>query len=458
MRFRYYFIYWSHHYCIVYNQGTDICRTRLVFIFSLILLNLPAFVAGQNIMGFAPYYRTFSADFDFTKYTHVIFFTLWPDSSGNIIWPEGNDSTYITNKFETIRSKAQPEGIKVLIAFGGIAEAGSKYFSQMAMDSASLYDFTSNAIDLCKKWGADGIDIDWEWGEKLDPGDDLIAGYENLMTRLRTVADQESLLLTTDVSASSWFGDNYPENGVDQAHFVNLMSYTYNGSWSSTANHHSSLKNTRDIGLAYWTGKGIAKSKINIGVPFFAQEYTGATDPGQAFSAVQALTYNEVTDHISAGFSVIEDNENGTYCYSDAVSSIVFYDSPENLKHKMHFAMDNDYAGVFIWEIGQDDPDQSLSNAIYDAKNDIAISTASNMISLNNYQISFSRGNGINISTASDHPFKVSLFNLEGKKLGDYQASTHLLSIKTNHLPGGIYILSIDNGLNIIRSKVLVAK
>ena len=155
---------------------------------------------------------------------------------------------------------------------------------------------------------------------------------------------------------------------------------------------------------------------------------------------------------------VVENNENGTYCYSDSESAIVFYDSPENLKHKMHFARDNDYAGVFIWEIGQDDPDQSLSNAIYNAKNDIAISTASSKISLNNYQIIFDQVNGINISTFYDYPFIVSLFNLEGRKLGDYTASTHLLSINTGHMPAGMYILSIDNGMNIVRSKVLVAK
>jgi len=422
----------------------------------MILLSLTAITSGQNLIGFAPHYRSFSADFDYTIYTHVIFFAVWPDSSGNLLWPGGNDSTYIYNKYEAIRSNAQPEGVSVLVAFGGTSEAGSKYFPQMAMDSSALDNFTARAIDLCKKWGADGIDIDWEWGEKLEPEDDMRTGYEDLMTQLRAELDQDSLMLTTDVSASSWFGDNYPPGGVDQAHLVNVMSYTYNGSWSSTANHHSPLSKTRDTGLAYWTGKGIAKLKINVGVPFFAQEYTCATARNEAFSSMQALTYTEITNRISSGYKVVEDNENGTYCYSDSNSKIAFYDSPDNLEHKMIFARDNEYAGVFIWEIGQDDADQSLSNTLFDAKADVVISSGSTQLPGTEYQISYITNSLIHITGIEKGTFKATLFNMEGKKLNDYQSNSQLITINSNQFPGGIYILTIDNGNSIVKSKLLL--
>jgi len=172
---------------------------------------------AQNLIGFTPYYRTFTEDFDFTMYTHVNFFAVWPDADGNLVWPQSNDSIFIHDKYEVIRSAAQPEGVKVLIEFGGTSGYGSKYFPQMAMDSISLNNFCTKAIDLCKKWGADGIGIDWEWGIKLDPDDDLKTGYKKLMILLRTLTDQDSLLLTTAVSASSWYGDNYLPEGVDQA-------------------------------------------------------------------------------------------------------------------------------------------------------------------------------------------------------------------------------------------------
>ena len=146
---------------------------------------------------------------------------------------------------------------------------------------------------------------------KLDSNqEDLKMGYAKLMTRLRELADQEGLLLSTDVSASSWFGDNYPVDGVDRADYINVMTYTYNGAWSSTANHHSPLAKSESIGLNYWKGRGITASKLNMGVPFYAFEYAGATSPGAPFTSVKTLTVTEVRDRISSGYLEVEDIEN----------------------------------------------------------------------------------------------------------------------------------------------------
>jgi hypothetical protein len=69
------------------------------------LFSLPIKSTAQNLIGFTPYYRSFPEDFDFTLYTHIIFFTVWPDSSDSFIWPAGNDSIKIFNKYESIRNR-----------------------------------------------------------------------------------------------------------------------------------------------------------------------------------------------------------------------------------------------------------------------------------------------------------------------------------------------------------------
>ncbi len=136
------------------------------------------------------------------------------------------------------------------------------------------------------------------------------------------------------------------------------MTYTYNGAWSSTANHHSPYIKTESIGLNYWLSKGISADKLNPGVPFYGVKYEGTSSPGDPFTNTRALTHEEVNHHIAAGFQMVEDPENGSYCFSE--SAIIFYDSPSDLAYKTEKIKEKDYPGIFIWEIGQDDRDQTL--------------------------------------------------------------------------------------------------
>ncbi len=412
----------------------------------LLLLFAGAMMNGQKIVGFAPYYRSFPVVFDFSKYTHIHFFAIWPDSTGDFIWPGTHDSLSLYQIYSQVEEKAHRAENKVLITFGGTSGNGSKYFPQLASDSAARLRFSEKAIDLCRAWNADGIDIDWEWSRKLNAGEnDLSTGYEALMSQLHILTNHESLLLSTNVSASSWFGDNYPVNGVDQADYINVMSYTYNGGWASTANHHSPLSKTVSVGFSYWTGRGILPSKLNMGVPFYAFEYSGATKPGDVYSGIKTLTYTGTTDRIASGFTVVEDLENGPYCFSD--SSIVFYDSPTSLAHKVQHVKESGYSGLVIWELGQDDPSQTLSKAIFEGMNGSTETALLENLPVNTFNIRYLKYNQIVISSQTGVAFDACLYSLEGRKLVEYRNGYQNLVIPIGDLPGGAYLLVIQNGI-----------
>lgn len=42
---------------------------------------------AQNVIGYSPYYRNYSANFDFGHFTHVHFLAIWADASGNLVCP-----------------------------------------------------------------------------------------------------------------------------------------------------------------------------------------------------------------------------------------------------------------------------------------------------------------------------------------------------------------------------------
>lgn len=432
---------------------------RIKFLSALLLFVLVFTVDAQKIIGYAPYYRTFPAGFDFSLYTHVHFFAVWPDSTGNLLWPGQHDSISLHQKYQLIQDKINADQ-KLLITFGGTSGAGSEHFSQMAGDSTSLENFVQNATRLCLDWGAHGIDIDWEWGQKLEPDDvETKSTYEKLMIRLRQRLDEEDLLLSTAVSASGWFGDNYPIVGVQQADYVNVMTYTYNGAWSSTANHHAPLSKTESIGLSYWKGKGLEASKLNLGVPFYGHNYPGASVPGESFSSFKTFTYPEVKHHMDLGYLLYEDTINGSYCSYE--SSIIFFDNEADLSAKVNHVKALDYHGIFIWEIGQDDEQQSLSRTIYESMNPLDPTDPTSLVMEKRepeFRILYRPASGIEVISGSEEPFSAQLYSLDGKQVAARPHNFHQAHIPGQDLPSGIYIVIVRSGGQVSSRKLILGQ
>ena len=78
---------------------------------------------------------------------------------------EPTDTGYINplkkeNQAKDLITKAHANGVACFISFGG------KYsyydFCEIGKDENKTNFFTENVVDLCKKYGFDGVDIDWE--------------------------------------------------------------------------------------------------------------------------------------------------------------------------------------------------------------------------------------------------------------------------------------------------------
>ncbi len=412
---------------------------KVFYALTIALLCLQA--QAQQIIGYAPYYRTYS-NFDFTKYTHVHFFAIWPEADGSFNFPQSEDSLSFKTKYDKIAQLAQPEGVKMVMTFGGTDVNGSKYFETLSVNETTRKHFVAQAIKLCKEWKIDGIDIDWE-GLR---GEEANQGYIDLMTELREACTDNNLTLSTDIPASSWGGQHYDANAIQLADYINVMSYTYGGAWAKTADHHTQLDKVDNIGLAYWENQGIPKSKLNLGSAFYGHKYEGTTVRGGSFTKVSDLTYPQIENLISTGYTVVEDNENGTYCYSEEENAIVFYDSPKNVTNKMNFAIDNGYSGVIIWEIGQDDSEQTLATALVDAKNKIT-SIKSN----EEKKVDFILQNKI-LNIQSEEQTQIKIYNTTGTLL----LTSSQKEVNLSHLNHNVYILVIESNTAITRERIFI--
>lgn len=70
--------------------------------------------------------------------------------------------------------KKQKPSLKCFISIGGW-DAGGKVFSDMAKSEDSRKVFIFSVIDFMKKYGFDGVDIDWEYPVADDRGKELNA-------------------------------------------------------------------------------------------------------------------------------------------------------------------------------------------------------------------------------------------------------------------------------------------
>ena len=88
-------------------------KTILLVLISLTAMITPLF--AQKIVGYLPYYRGYNSNFDYTKYTHIHYFAIWPAADGSFIYPGSMDSLSMANQFHSIANEAQPGGTKMVL-------------------------------------------------------------------------------------------------------------------------------------------------------------------------------------------------------------------------------------------------------------------------------------------------------------------------------------------------------
>jgi GH18 family chitinase len=216
--------------------------------------------------------------------------------------------------------------VRTLISVGGWADSGGFYDMTTNTDGtvnqAGIDTFAASAVDFIRRYGFDGVDIDFEYPTSLDdsgnPADwgaanarrpGLQAGNTALMKSLRehldraAVADNHYYLLTSASSASGYVVRGMEnQKGLRYEDFTNLMAYDYHGTWNDVVGPNAALYddghdpeladlyNTpeyRQIGYfntdwaVHYLRGAVQAGRINIGVPYYTrgwQHVTGGTN------------------------------------------------------------------------------------------------------------------------------------------------------------------------------------
>jgi chitinase len=275
--------------------------------------------------------------------------------------------------------------VKIGISFAGWG--GCETCSDVFATKEGRAEFATSAKEILQLFGADGIDIDWEYpavegypGHKYSPADR--ESFTLLIQELRSVFGKEY-----EISfAAGGFSDCLRSSIdwaavmplVDRAH---IMTYDLVNGYSTTTGHHTPLyssadqSESTDRAVRLLDSLGVPASKIVIGGAFYARVFEGVGSARDGlFQHGRFKTYLLYRDldrffENNEGFEYHWDTTaQAAYSYNPGKMLFATYDNQRSIALKTKYALLNKLGGIMFWELSGDKRDHGLLEAINEAR------------------------------------------------------------------------------------------
>ncbi|EOY29619.1 Glycosyl hydrolase family protein with chitinase insertion domain, putative [Theobroma cacao] len=307
-------------------------------------------------------------------FTHVFYAFVGIDASTYNLSTTQPDDEWMGNFTATLHAKKPPA--KALLSIGG-ANSGPGTFSGMASDPDNRAAFIKSTIATARKYGFDGLDIDWEFPSNPDDMSNLSVLFKEWRQAVKSEASDSGkprLLLSAAVYfASSFLFDlprTYPGDAIAKyVDFVNPMCFDYHGSWdTSVTGEHALLYDkssniSTSYGISSWIEIGVPSKKLVMGMPLYGRTWeledpkkhkigdpaigVGPGDNGILLYK-DIVTYN--ADHHA--HTVYDGDTVSEYSYSG--TDWIGYDGPTSVAKKVEYAKAHNLGGYFFWALGYD--------------------------------------------------------------------------------------------------------
>ncbi|WOD42655.1 glycoside hydrolase family 18 protein [Hwangdonia lutea] len=339
-----------------------------------------------KIIGYAAGYEDYDfSKIDATKLTHINF------AFANIV--DGKAAFELETdaaKIATLMGlKKQNPDLKVLYSVGGWV--WSDQFSTMAAFESSRQKFAQSCVDLLKKHGFDGVDLDWEYpGQRAEDNIFRPSDKDNFTLLIKTIRealdvqgkkDSNHYLLTIATGADQAYIDN---TDLGEAHkhldFINIMCYDYFNGWMHQTGHHANLhpsdKDKYDVNSGVQAVErhieaGVPTDKLVMGIPFYGRQWgkvssvkDGLYEPANEGGIIVA--YWDIVEKIKSGNykTLYDESAKASYLWNAKDSIFISYDTPKDIKLKTDYIKVKGLGGAMFWEYSLD-KDQELLNTLY---------------------------------------------------------------------------------------------
>lgn len=389
--------------------------TRLINLFSFLLLFFSIQTGVQaassyKVVGYFPnwaMYRNpslYPHDINVNLITHINYAFAKVDTVGNIIlfdsWADIEYRTDWTTQKpywghfrELYDLKQKYPRLKTLISIGGWTLSDT--FSQLADNPQARKNFAQNAVNFCKQYDFDGVDIDWEYpcyAEHSGRPQDKV-NFTLLLEELSRAAKAQNppLLVTIAAPAGYWHCENIEVANIHPyLDWINLMTYDFHGAWGgaqdSVTNHNAPLYATVQgdpklnvhTAVEYYLAQGVPSEKIVLGMPLYGRSFGGVSSdssglfctyngPGKGTTQEAGMRFfYDIKQNLLPTYQFYWDNQSKVpYLYNPNSKEFVSYDNEDSLRLKCKYIKEMKLGGAMVWELGLDvRPSWDAMNAI----------------------------------------------------------------------------------------------
>ncbi|KAL4805719.1 hypothetical protein BDV18DRAFT_160604 [Aspergillus unguis] len=291
--------------------------------------------------------------------------------------------------------KDRYEGLRINIAIGGWAfndPPTATRWSDMVTDYENTNTFIDSLVNYLRKYGLDGVDLDWEYPVADDRGG-AEEDYQNFVvfcSRLRERFEMEEpgWEITLTLPASYWYLRGFDlENLQKYVDYFNLMSYDFHGLWDQHNDWtgpylkgHTNLTEVK-MGLDLLWRNGVKPENVVMGFGFYGRSFTmsdanchdpnagcqfaSAGLPGDCSASAGILTYAEIQSrNKSLNSDTYYDAETTTKYMTYLSDQWISYDDEQSFSDKKKFMTSQCLSGLMVWAVDQDTQNYDALHAL----------------------------------------------------------------------------------------------
>ncbi len=319
--------------------------------------------------------------FNVSQLTHIIY--SFTHLKGNLLHVENSKDSATIQKLVSLK-KRYP-GLKILLSMGGWG--GCETCSAVFNTEEGREQFASSSKSLLQYFGADGIDLDWEYP--------AIEGYPQHQFLPQDKQNFTQLISEMRKQFGSRYEISFAAGGfatyilksvewdkiMPLLNRVNLMTYDLVNGYATVSGHHTPLYSTPqqresiDNAIHMLDSLGVPLSKLDIGAAFYARIFklkdTLQNGLYQPCTFYKGLDYNRFKDSILANTDYVyhwDSTAAAPYYFNAKEKLLVSFDDKRSMTEKTKYAIAKGLDGIMFWELTNDTDAGGLLQSIDDAK------------------------------------------------------------------------------------------